>query len=334
MALTISLTPGAVVGATDLITAALLNLIANPTIALEGSVGSLTLADGSVTTPKLLDGVLSADSVGRAKMADSFITLAKILDGIFTADAPGRAKFAAGFITATQLATDAVTVLKIQDGAVSGAKLAANVQNGSIQFAQGTFGAGVYTVTLSPAQVAYAQGQVVRFKASAANTGSASVNVNGLGNKTLQKEAPGGAGLVNLAANDIITGQIVECVYDGTVFQVTTALPTAFVSAEQTVAAGGVIGNLAHGLGGVPSLTRWVLVCKTGESNYAIGDEVDVSSLRQDATLLNQFSWGASATNVWLVALSATTRLQDKSLGSDAGALTPANWRAKCYARL
>ncbi len=56
------------------------------------------IVDGSISTVKLADGALSADSTGRAKMADAFITLAKIGAGIFTADSAGRGKFASGFI--------------------------------------------------------------------------------------------------------------------------------------------------------------------------------------------------------------------------------------------
>ena len=42
-------------------------------------VSSITVVpDGSVTTAKLADGVLSADVAGRAKMADNFVTLAKL----------------------------------------------------------------------------------------------------------------------------------------------------------------------------------------------------------------------------------------------------------------
>jgi hypothetical protein len=45
-------------------------------------VGSVS--DASVTTPKLVDGVLTADTAGRAKMADSYVTTAKIADDAVT----------------------------------------------------------------------------------------------------------------------------------------------------------------------------------------------------------------------------------------------------------
>lgn len=63
------------------------------------------IADGSISTVKLADGVLSADATGRAKMADAFLTLAKIGAGIFTADSTGRGKFASGFVDSSLCAS-------------------------------------------------------------------------------------------------------------------------------------------------------------------------------------------------------------------------------------
>jgi len=57
------------------------------------------LGDGTVTTPKLANGVLSADAAGRAKMADGFLS----------ADAAGRAKMADWFVTPIKLSTGAPT---------------------------------------------------------------------------------------------------------------------------------------------------------------------------------------------------------------------------------
>ena len=56
------------------------------------------LADGSVTTAKLANGVLSADAAGRAKVADGFTTTAKLADGSVT-----TAKLADGSVTLAKL---------------------------------------------------------------------------------------------------------------------------------------------------------------------------------------------------------------------------------------
>jgi hypothetical protein len=75
-------------------------------------------------------------------------------------------------------------------------------------------GSDSYAITLSPALSSYATGQLINFKANTKNTGAASLNVNGLGAKTIKKD--GGA---DLADGDISANQIVQVIYDGTNFQ-------------------------------------------------------------------------------------------------------------------
>jgi hypothetical protein len=55
---------------------------------------------------------------------------------------------------------------------------------------------------------------MLTFKANAANTGAATLNVNNLGNVALKKNVTN-----NLAAGDIAPGQMVIAIYDGTNFQ-------------------------------------------------------------------------------------------------------------------
>ncbi len=74
--------------------------------------------------------------------------------------------------------------------------------------------ANVITFNLTPAITAYAAGQMFSFIAAAANTSSATVNINGVGAKALTRNDA-----TALLANDIKTGQLVTMVYDGTQFQ-------------------------------------------------------------------------------------------------------------------
>lgn len=76
-----------------------------------------------------------------------------------------------------------------------------------------------YVITLSPAPTAYALGQQFTFKANTANTGSASLNVNGLGTKIIT-----GSGGASLSTNQIRAGQIITVVYDGTNFRIFNTL--------------------------------------------------------------------------------------------------------------
>jgi hypothetical protein len=91
MALTITYVPGYIWTVGELITEGKLNLAANPTIDLEGSINSTSIADGAVTTAKLAAGALSADATGRSKMADQFLLAAKLGSDVAGAGLTGGA---------------------------------------------------------------------------------------------------------------------------------------------------------------------------------------------------------------------------------------------------
>lgn len=75
------------------------------------------------------------------------------------------------------------------------------------------------TLTYSVAPTAYVRGDIYSFIVAAANTGAATLNVNGLGAKSIQKPTPV-AGPAALAANDLVAGNVVMAAYDGTNFQI------------------------------------------------------------------------------------------------------------------
>jgi len=77
-----------------------------------------------------------------------------------------------------------------------------------------TGSADVYEITPSPAITAYAAGQVFVFKVANANTGSSTLNVNGLGVQSIKKKTT-----ENLEVGDFLAGQMVVVAYDGTNFQ-------------------------------------------------------------------------------------------------------------------
>jgi len=87
-----------------------------------------------------------------------------------------------------------------------------NDTNGSIS------SAGTNTITLAAASTlsAYAQGDRFMFKAGGTNTGAATLNVDSVGAKAIQKRQSA------LVAGDITSGDIVEVQYDGTQFQMLT----------------------------------------------------------------------------------------------------------------
>jgi len=75
-------------------------------------------------------------------------------------------------------------------------------------------GTDTLTGTLTPAIAAYATGNLFSFVAANTNTGAATINLNGLGAKSITK-----FGSTALSAGDILIGQIHLIEYDGTRFQ-------------------------------------------------------------------------------------------------------------------
>lgn len=78
-----------------------------------------------------------------------------------------------------------------------------------------TGAADAYVITPAPAISAYTTGQIFTFKAANTNTTTSTLAVNGLTTKTIKKLD----GATNLAAGDIVSGQIIQVEYDGTNFQ-------------------------------------------------------------------------------------------------------------------
>ena len=80
--------------------------------------------------------------------------------------------------------------------------------------------ANAYVLTLSPAITSYVAGQVITFKATYANTGACTINVNGVGLKPITRNV-----LSNLVVGDIVAGQLVTICYDGSYFQLISIKP-------------------------------------------------------------------------------------------------------------
>ena len=116
-------------------------------------------------------------------------------------------------------------LFKIQDDAK------VSVRNQEATYASATGAVNTYAVTITPAPVAYTTGMRVQFVANLANTGAATLNVNGLGAKTIRKLGGG----TDLVSGDISLGMIVDCIYDGTVFEMQTPpanVPTSSIATQ------------------------------------------------------------------------------------------------------
>lgn len=111
------------------------------------------------------------------------------------------------------------------------ALVAPAVQNQQWVYAAATGAVNTYAITLTPAPTAYAVGQKFAFKANLANTGTATLNVNGLGAKTIKKLG----GTTNLASGDIAINHMVEVEYNGTDFDMQSPIANNIVDPAQII---------------------------------------------------------------------------------------------------
>ncbi len=155
--------------------------------------------------------------------------------------------------------------------ATSPIALGTNDARALVGYAVDSVGTDSYAITPSPAITAYAGGQVFTFTAGTANTGACTLNVSGLGAKTIKKNVSS-----DLATGDILANQIVVVEYDGTNMQLVslpsgvkdatkltgvvplanggTASAIPYKSGVSTISAPGTgsVTNIAHGLGVIP----------------------------------------------------------------------------------
>lgn len=109
--------------------------------------------------------------------------------------------------------------------------------------------------------------------------------------------------------------------------------PLRFATSETALGSGTTL-NVAHGLGSTPEIVRFVLVCKTSESGFAVGDEVDIHAFSRDAGSRPAFSVGGNSTNIFCTqGDTALIRVSGKADGTIGSAITPGSWRIKGYAR-
>jgi len=122
----------------------------------------------------------------------------------------------------------------------------AQVQNSSLTFLSSVAGTNTIVGTLTPAITAYQAGQMFSFISAGANTGAVTLNVNGVGAKSITK-----AGSTALAAGDITANTIIIVQYDGTEFQLVapaalSGLGTmAFQSSSSVSITGGSISGVS-----------------------------------------------------------------------------------------
>lgn len=159
----------------------------------------------------------------------------------------------------------------------------------------GSANAYVYTPTNASFPTAYVSGECYSFKANFANTGAATLAVNGLAAKNLFKQ--GASGPTALLGNEIQTNQMVTACYDGTQFQITSAL----ANGSATLGAGLVL-----------------IQCQTASASATLDFTTGIGSTYDTYLLtISSIVPATNGANLWLrVSTSATFRTASYSFSS------------------
>lgn len=102
---------------------------------------------------------------------------------------------------------------------------------GVIYYAAGGGSANTYTASPSPALLAYTAGITINVTIANTSTGTSTLNVSGLGAKTITKLN----GTTNITKGDLVSGSTYQFVYDGTNFAV--EVPTQTLNGISTITA-------------------------------------------------------------------------------------------------
>lgn len=206
----------------------------------------------------------------------------------------------------------------IHDGATAGGFPTPNfkdLQNQAMVYAAAT-GTNTLTVTYTPAPAAYVAGQRFVFKAANNNTAAVTLNVNGLGAKSIKKNG----GVDELGVDDIVAGQVVAVQYDGTNFQVVSASSGA--TKEFFVPVTGISAGATETVDG-----NWpvALVDATGESAHtAFFVPADFTTIIDAVALIIVLETGVSTTIT--VNISWSPVGGDKSANSATDPQTGQTW--------
>jgi len=88
-----------------------------------------------------------------------------------------------------------------------------------------TGSSNTYALTLVPAITAYPTGMRVRFIANHASTGAATLNIDSVGAVAIKRQD----GSTALAAGDIISGDVIEVIHDGTNWRLLGRIISPFI---------------------------------------------------------------------------------------------------------
>lgn len=170
-------------------------------------------------------------------------------------------------------------------------KIVLSAMDGS-RYATDAGGDDTYSVTLDPVPAAYYAGMEVNFKPTTANTGACTLDVNGLGAKTIKKNVSS-----DLATGDILAGQMVKVIYDGTNFQLVSLKPeqTFIAPRTDTVASSATpsINTDTTDIFTVTALATAITSMTTNLTGAPVNGQKLTVRIKDDGTA-RAITWGAS----------------------------------------
>lgn len=217
----------------------------------------------------------------------------------------------------------------ISAGEITATHTTENLRTGENQYAVDTGAANAYACAPTPAITGYTVGLVVRFKAVNANTTASTLAVNGLATKSIVRND----GTSALRVGDILAGQMVNVVYDGTNFQLVNSSGTITSFTAVAIPAAGSVVTTAHGLGARPKYVRVTLYCDTADTATAFGtgDEIELFAANVPTP---GFLVYADATNVSVVRSNSGIFLPKKSTGVNTAVTGIGNFSFRIYVSL
>lgn len=111
-------------------------------------------------------------------------------------------------------------------------------------YAAATGSSNAFILAIDASVASLTEGDVFKFKANHTITGSASIDVNSIGAETIKK----GDGATNLDSGDITNGQLIEIQWDGSNFQMISAVPGGAGGSTTPRFTGIIEGSLEQGL--------------------------------------------------------------------------------------
>lgn len=207
------------------------------------NIGAKAVSGLSGTTPQALieslktaldEAILGAipdNSLATAKYQDGSVTAAKVAADVAT-QAELDAVLQAAIDDLDNLAGTGRTTETVKDNADNidtvTNTLSAHLADYAHHYYADEGNTDAYAIAPDPAITDYAAGQVFNVLCPTANTGAATLNVSGKGAKAIKKNVT-----ADLVTSDILAGQIITVVYDGTNFQIISSILPA--DASETV---------------------------------------------------------------------------------------------------